>query len=110
MLTSAALDPAQLPPAGREFSAAFEQAYGRAPGRYAAYGYEAMALILDSIDRASDPFDRSAVIDAFFETSDRESILGTYSIDEVGDTTLDRMTGYELDRGRLEPVAELQVP
>ena len=37
-----------------------------------------------------------AVIDAFFETTDRDSVLGTYSIDELGDTTLDRMTGYEL--------------
>ena len=67
-------------------------------------------MILDSIDRASDPADRAAVVDAFFETTDRDSVLGTYSIDEVGDTTLDRMTGYELDRGRLEPVAELRVP
>ncbi|MGH2987238.1 MAG: branched-chain amino acid ABC transporter substrate-binding protein [Solirubrobacterales bacterium] len=106
-LTSAALDPSQLPAAGRDFAERFESEYGRAPGRYAAYGYEAMAVILDSIDRASNPVDRSAVIAAFFETADRDSVLGTYSIDEVGDTTLDRFTGYGLERGRLEAVAEL---
>jgi branched-chain amino acid transport system substrate-binding protein len=106
-LTSAALDPSQLPAAGRDFAERFEAEYGRAPGRYAAYGYEAMAVILDSIERASNPVDRSAVIEAFFETADRGSVLGTYSIDEVGDTTLDRLTGYGVEGGRLEPVAEL---
>jgi branched-chain amino acid transport system substrate-binding protein len=105
--TSAALDPAQLPPAGREFAAAFRAEYGRAPGRYAAYGYEAMAVTLDSIGRADDPADRASVIDAFFATADRDSVLGTYSIDEVGDTTLDRMTGYELGAAGPKPVAEI---
>lgn len=115
-VTSAALDPAHLPAAGKDFLADFEAEYGRAPGRYAAYGYEAMAVVLDSIDRASDPADRDAVIEAFFDTIDRESILGTYSIDQVGETTLDRISGYELrgrknlTRFRPRPVAELEVP
>lgn len=108
LATSAALDPAQLPPAGREFARRFRAEYGRVPGRYAAYGYEAMALICDSIGRASDPLDRSAVVEAFLATTDRRSILGTYSIDELGETTLDRMTGYRLERGRAEPVVELR--
>ncbi len=108
LATSAALDPTQLPSAGQDFVDAFRAEYGRPPGRYAAYGYEAMGVILDSIGRASDPTDRDAVVDAFFETADRDSILGTYSIDEVGDTTLDRMTGYELGDGRPRPVDELE--
>jgi branched-chain amino acid transport system substrate-binding protein len=108
LATSAALDPSQLPPAGQDFAARFEAEYGRSPGRYAAYGYEAMAVILDSVERASDPLDRSSVVEAFFATADRDSVLGTYSIDEEGNTTLDRMTGYEL-RGPAppEPAAEL---
>jgi len=107
LATSAALDPSQLPSAGQDFAERFEREYGRAPGRYAAYGYEAMAVILDSVDRASDPTDRALVIDSFFATEERESILGTYSIDEVGETTLDRMTGYELGPGDPRPVAEI---
>ena len=105
MVTSAALDPSQLPQDGKDFVHRFSDEFGREPGNYAAYGYEAMAVILDSIERASDPADRTAVVDAFFDTTDRESILGTYSIDQLGDTTLDRMTGYggktlvELDAG-----------
>lgn len=108
LATSAALDPTQLPPAGREFVRGFRAEYGRVPGRYAAYGYEAMALTCDSMDRASDPLDRSAVVEAFFATTDRRSILGTYSIDELGETTLDRMTGYRLERGSAEPAVELR--
>ncbi|MDX6583461.1 MAG: branched-chain amino acid transport system substrate-binding protein [Solirubrobacterales bacterium] len=110
LATSAALDPSQLPPAGQDFADAFRGEYGRPPGRYAAYGYEAMAVILDSIDRASDPTDRTDVIGAFFETAERDSVLGTYSIDNVGETTLDRMTGYELGRGEPKPVAALGGP
>lgn len=111
LATSAALDPSQLPPAGNGgFAAAFEAEYGHPPGRYAAYGYEAMAVICDSIERASDPADRSSVTAAFFETAERDSILGTYSIDAVGNTTLDRMSGYELKNGRERPVEELEIP
>lgn len=107
LATSAALDPSQLPPDGQEFARRFEQEYGRRPGRYAAYGYEAMAVVLDSVERADDPADRTAVIGAFFDTSDRASVLGTYSIDEVGDTTLDRMTGYRREGEGWVPDAEL---
>jgi branched-chain amino acid transport system substrate-binding protein len=111
LATSAALDPSQLPPAGQAFVDRFREEYGREPGRYAAYGYEAMAVVLDSIERAGDVgTDREAVIDAFFETEDRDSVLGTYSIDDVGDTTLDRLTGYRLERGDAQPVAELATP
>jgi hypothetical protein len=45
---------------------------------------EAMALVLDSIDRASDPLDRDSVVEAFLATGERESPLGLYSIDDVG--------------------------
>lgn len=99
LLTSAAQDPAQLPTRGRRFVRAFRDRYRREPGRYAAYGYEAMAVVLDSIRRAGD--DRDSVIDAFFDTVDRRSVLGTYSIDDVGDTTLDRLAGYRVAQGRL---------
>jgi branched-chain amino acid transport system substrate-binding protein len=109
-ITSGAEDPSQLPPAGRRFVGAFRDRYGRAPGSYAAYGYEAAAVVLDSIDRAEDPTDRGDVIDAFLATSDRESVLGTYSIDAVGDTTLDRLAGYRDEGGRLVFDRPLRAP
>jgi branched-chain amino acid transport system substrate-binding protein len=100
-VTSATQDPSQLPASGQRFLRAFRERYDREPGRYAAYGYEAMAVVLDSIERAGDSGDdRDAVIDAFFDTTDRRSILGTYSIDDVGDTTLDRLAGYRVVDGQ----------
>ncbi len=58
-------------------------------------------MVLDSIRRAGDSGDdRDAVVDAFFDTQDRRSILGTYSIDDVGDTTLNRLAGYGVIAGR----------
>jgi ABC-type branched-subunit amino acid transport system substrate-binding protein len=50
-----------------------------------AYGYEAMALILDSVREAS--ADRSRIVQAARATRDRDSIIGRYSIDPEGHTT-----------------------
>ncbi len=111
LVTSAAQDPSQLPPDGERFVSTFTKRYGLQPGRYAAYGYEAMAVVLDSIQRAGDQGDdRDAVVDAFFETNDRDSVLGAYSIDEVGDTTLGRLAGYRLADGRPRFQIALRVP
>jgi branched-chain amino acid transport system substrate-binding protein len=109
LATSPAQDSGQLPPRGQRFAAEFRRRYGHSPGRYAAYGYEAMAVVLDAIRRAGDQgTDRQAVIDAFFATRNRRSILGTYSIDPIGDTTLNRLTGYRLRAaGPPQPVALL---
>jgi branched-chain amino acid transport system substrate-binding protein len=101
VLTSAAQDPSQLPALGRRFVRTFRDRYRRSPGPYAAYGYEAMAVVLDSIRRAGDSGDdRDSVVDAFFDTQDRHSVLGTYSIDDVGDTTLNHLAGYTVIAGR----------
>ncbi len=43
-----------------------------------------MALVLDAIDRADDPLDRASVVEAFLATGERDSPLGSYSIDDVG--------------------------
>ena len=100
-LTAAAQDPSQLPPPeGPRFVHRYRAAYDHQPDSYAAYGYESMAVVLDSIERASDPVDRSTILDAFFDTRNRRSVLGTYSIDDLGDTTLNRLAGYRVRDGR----------
>lgn len=107
---SGALAPAQLP--DPDFADLFRDAYDRSPGRFAAYGYEAMASVLDAVDRAGDPLDRKSVVDAYFAIADRDSVLGTYSIDEQGDTTLDRVGAYSTgEGGRLTPAPDpLPIP
>ena len=77
-------------PGGREFVDAYSKRYGDSnPDPYAIYGYEAMKLGLDTIKGLGDKgTDKSAVLDALFATKNRKSVLGTYSFDKNGDTSL----------------------
>jgi len=103
-VTVATLAPNQYPPEGKRFFSEFERKYGEPnPDPYAIYGYEAMNLVLDAIERAGQQGnDRQAVIDALFDTKGRESVLGTYDIDENGDTTLTDYGVYTIQGGELE--------
>jgi branched-chain amino acid transport system substrate-binding protein len=66
------------------------------PQPYALAGYEAMAVTLQAIRAAGRRGNsREAVIDRFFATKDRASVLGRYSIQPNGETTLAR---YAVDR------------
>jgi branched-chain amino acid transport system substrate-binding protein len=100
-VTVATLSPDDYPPQGQEFFGDFEETYGeKNPDPYAIYGYEAMNLALDAIERSGDG-SKENVIKALFETKDRESVLGTYSIDENGDTTLTDYGLYTVEGGEL---------
>lgn len=102
--TIATLDPKSFPPDGKKFFKDFSSTYGVAsPDPYAIYGYEAMDLILDSIAAVGDKGnDRQAVIDQVLtKTKDRHSVLGTYDIDQYGDTTLTDYGLYKIVDGKL---------
>jgi len=101
-ITNPTLDPKLYPPAAQEFFSTYEEKFGKAPEPYAIYGYEAMKLALLAIQNAGDKGnDRQAVIDAFFQIKDRESVLGKYSIDENGDTTLSDYGANRIEGGAL---------
>src|SRR6476620_8387107 len=86
--TVATLTPDQYPPAGQDFFKAFTEKYGvDNPDPYSIYGYEAMSLALDAIKPSGDG-SKEGIKKALFETKDRDSVLGTYSIDKNGDTPL----------------------
>jgi branched-chain amino acid transport system substrate-binding protein len=104
LITISTLPARYYPPAGRRFFRLFQARYGKQPETYAIYGYEAMAAVLDAIRRAGGSggaADRQAVIDAFMHTRARRSVLGTYSIDRNGDTTLTRYGVYRVQGDRL---------
>ena len=96
--------------AGREFFADFESEYAeKNPEPYAIYGYESMALILDAIERAgSRGNDRQAVIEAALNTKNRRSVLGEYSIDDNGDTTLTTEALFGVENGELSFVRNIE--
>jgi branched-chain amino acid transport system substrate-binding protein len=100
-LSVATLNPESYPEEGQEFFRTFSEEYGEDnPDPYAIYGYEAMRLVLDAIERAEEPT-KEGVLKAIFETKDRQSVLGTYSIDENGDTTLTDYGIYTVEDGEL---------
>jgi branched-chain amino acid transport system substrate-binding protein len=127
--TIAALEPGAFGADGRRFFKDYSTRYRvRNPDPYAIYGYESMALLLDSIQQAiasggggggGDPgyqsplrrqtvhaaatgeLTRAKVVSALFTTKDRRSVLGTYSIDPNGDTTLTDYGLYRIVRGQL---------
>jgi branched-chain amino acid transport system substrate-binding protein len=105
-LTISTLHPDAYPPSGREVL----DALGPRTDPYALYGYEAMAVVLDAIARGGPA--RQAVVDAFFATRDRDSVLGRYSIDGFGDTTETRFGVYRVRRGVLvwERVVDAAAP
>jgi branched-chain amino acid transport system substrate-binding protein len=105
-LTTLTLPADHYPEAAQAFFEDFEAAYGHAPEPYAIYGYEAMNVALLAIENAGDdatpdPAGRAAVVEQFFQIADRESVLGTYSIDENGDTTLTDYGGYAIGDAEL---------
>jgi len=102
-VTVATLSPDEYPPEGQKFFEDFEAKYGEPnPDPYSIYGYEAMKLVLDTCEELGpDCSDKQAMIEALFNTKGRTSVLGTYDIDENGDTTLTDYGVYTIDGGEL---------
>jgi branched-chain amino acid transport system substrate-binding protein len=112
-ITNPTLDPKLYPASAQEFFQKFKAKYGKNPEPYAIYGYEAMSVVLDAIKRAGDKGnDRKAVVDAFFQTKGRDSVLGKYDIDENGDTTLSDYGGNRIEGGEFtfDKVIKAQAP
>jgi len=101
-VTVATLSPDQYPPDGQQFFKSYTEKYGvNNPDPYAIYGYEAMKLALDAIGR-SKTGDKADIVKALFATKDRASVLGNYSIDKNGDTTLTDYGAYKVENGELK--------
>jgi branched-chain amino acid transport system substrate-binding protein len=101
-ITSVAQDPSQLPPGGRRFVRDYTREFGARPDPLAAYGYAAMSLLLNTLDRAGDDAaDRERVVEELFETANFNSVVGPFSIDDNGDTSLERIAGYRVRNRRL---------
>ena len=97
-LTTPTLEPAQYPVEARRVLGDYRRTFGEEGGAQALYGYEAMTLVLDAI-RAAGPHgnDRQTVIDSVLSTRNRDSVIGDYSIEADGESTISR---YGVDRVR----------
>ena len=87
----------QLKGAGKEFVDGFTEAEGKAPNPYTAYAAQAAQVLLAAIEKGGT--DRAAVSSALFETDVTDGIIGTFQIDENGDTTLGLVSVYQVKNG-----------
>ena len=89
----------QLPAAGKTFIANYQAKYGT-PYNYTIYGYEVMAVALNAIKQAGTK-DRAAILKAVAATSPQnyQSVLGSWTFDKNGDTTLTDFAIYQIQNG-----------
>ena len=100
-VTIATLSPDQYPQEGQKFFDGLQgQVRRQEPGPVRHLRLRGARLALDAIER-SGTGEKADVLKALFETKDRESVLGTYSIDENGDTSLTDYGVYSIKDGEL---------
>jgi branched-chain amino acid transport system substrate-binding protein len=100
-LTTPLLPTAMYPRSAQRVLADYRRAFGADGAPYALYGYEAMRGVLDAIRSAgSRGNDRQVVIDRFFAAAHPDSVLGPYSIEASGETTLARYGAEHFVGGR----------
>jgi branched-chain amino acid transport system substrate-binding protein len=110
-VTTPALPPRLLPRSARTFRDRFRMTFGRQPAPEALQAYEAASAVLHAIRQAGPKGnDRRAVTDEFFAIRNRSSILGRYSIDRNGDTSLSTYAGNRVRRAQfvLDKVLEVR--
>jgi branched-chain amino acid transport system substrate-binding protein len=102
-VVSPMLPAAQYPRAGRRVLRRLGRRQGSAPPVEALYGYESMRIVLEALRAAGRrATDRVAVIEAARERGPHGSVIGRYRFDDRGDTSLRRLSEYQLERGELE--------
>jgi len=87
----------------RAFEAAFERAYGRRPGPYAALGHAAMTTVLAALTRAAqddEAGERQRVLDAYFAAGAVDTALGPLTVEPTGEVSPARFSTYRLAGGR----------
>jgi len=92
-ITVAGVPPEKLTGKGADFIKAFGDQIGKKPNPYSAYAAQSMQVILDAIEKSDGT--RSSVTDNLLKTDVTDGILGTFSINENGDTTRNPVTVYQ---------------
>lgn len=85
---------------GKEFIASYEKKFGKMPSEaYSAYGYECAKVVLEAIRRAGVK-NREALLWHCGHLKDYQGVLGTWSFDKNGDTSMQVMSGNVVKDGK----------
>jgi branched-chain amino acid transport system substrate-binding protein len=101
-ISVAGSSPDQLKGAGATFVKSFGKQIGTTPNPYAAYGAQAMLLMLQAVTAGHG--DRAKTTKALFGTTVTNGILGTFTINAAGDTNLAPITVYKQAGKALKPL------
>jgi branched-chain amino acid transport system substrate-binding protein len=109
LVTVATRAPEALPEAGRAMLQRYASRYDEPfPDPLAVQGYESMRLVLDAVAAVGPR--RRAVIRWLNDVRNRQSVLGRYSFDRFGDTTLRDYGLYRIRGGALEWARAVRAP
>jgi len=82
---------------GKRYYEDFQAEYGSEPSPWSTYAYQAMQVVLDSIERAGAK-DRAAILTAMRD-GEYNGITGQFTFNENGDPSLINMGGYLVEDG-----------
>jgi branched-chain amino acid transport system substrate-binding protein len=100
-ITFGGVGPSKLTGKGAEWYTAYKAKFGAEPEAYASYGYEAAKVALNAITTAGTK-DCEAIRAAVFATANYDGVLGTWSFDANGDTSLTTMSGRAVKDGKFD--------
>jgi branched-chain amino acid transport system substrate-binding protein len=103
-VTFGGLPQSELSAKGQQFVQDYESQHDDTVQPYTAYAYEAANVMLDAIEKASKEGEvtREAVLQHIFATEDFDGVLGTWSFDEDGDTSLTELSVQRVENGQFE--------
>jgi branched-chain amino acid transport system substrate-binding protein len=105
--TFGGIPPKQLTGDGKTWYESYKKKFNSEPEPYAAYGYESAKVVLNAINKVCKN-DRTAIREAILATKDYKGVLGTWSFDANGDTTLKTLSGNVVKNGKWEFVELLK--
>jgi branched-chain amino acid transport system substrate-binding protein len=100
-ITFVGIAPSKLVGKGAEWYANYKRRFNAEPEVFASYSYEAMKVALNAMQRAGVK-DRAKIRDALLATKEYAGILGTWSFDGNGDTTLTQLSGRQIKGGQFD--------
>lgn len=92
---------------GKTWYESYKKKFNAEPEAYAAYGYESAKVIVNAINKVCKN-DRAAIRDAVMATKEFKGVLGNWSFDANGDTSLTTMSGNVVKNGKWEFVTKLE--
>ena len=94
--------PTGLKGEGATFVKDFGAQIGATPNPYSQYGAQAMDVMLDAIAKSDGT--RPSVTSALFGLQVKDGIIGTFTLNDKGDTSLGPITIYQQKAGKLNPL------